>query len=424
MKGIFFMNYDELKNIFNSFNISSNDGKNLLLELEENMRKQQILEKHNYQIFEAKKGEKLVYRTYVIDEATGKRKLLERVKKEALEEQIFKYYTIKNSFKNVLNDWKFFYKTTVKNTTFDRTNSDINRFFINNKVSFYDTEIAKIKRIEIKEFINKTIIDFNLKEQGLRNLKIILNGIFNYAMDKELINDNPMLNLKIPTANIINKTKKTKTESVWVNSEKQLLIKSIWDNKNNWKESSHLLLLLYFQTGLRVSEMVALKWEDINLKSKTIHIQRQEIIYNEWNEDLTKKNKKSIHIFVDYTKTSEGNRLIPLTNSAIEILEEIKDFNNKNNINNDFVFVTKKGKFFNRQRVNTLLYTYCDKLGIDRKSSHKIRRTVLSTLLDNVSNKKAIQAFAGHKDIETTLKSYYRDITDENEFCECLNNIL
>ena len=233
-----------------------------------------------------------------------------------------------------------------------------------------------------------------------------------------------MLNLKTSTSNVKSKTKKSKTESVWINSEKELLLNSIWENKNNWKESTDLLLLLYFQTGLRVSEMVALKWSDISFKNKTLHIQRQEIIVDKWNEDLTEKIEKSVHMFVDYCKTDEGDRIIPLTNEAIKILKEIEIFNNKNNINSEYIFITKKGKFFNRQRVNTLLYTYCNKLEIDPKSSHKIRRTVLSTLLDNVQNKKAIQAFAGHKNIETTIKAYYKDITDEKEFCNQINNIL
>ena len=73
-----------------------------------------------------------------------------------------------------------------------------------------------------------------------------------------------MLNLKTSTSNVKSKTKKSKTESVWINSEKELLLNNIWENKNNWKESTDLLLLLYFQTGLRVSEMVSLKWSDVS----------------------------------------------------------------------------------------------------------------------------------------------------------------
>ena len=417
------MNFDQLKKLALSLNMES-DSKSLLLKLEEEMSRQQILKQHKYDIFEIKRGGKIVYRTYIIDELTGKRKLIERTKKEALENAIIQCYTVRNTFEIVLKEWLYFYKSSVKPTTFSRVNTDVNRFFINNTVPFYNTEISKIKRITLREFINENIVKFSLKEQGLKNFKSILNGVFNYAIDKELLTDNPMLNLKTSTSNVKSKTKKSKTESVWINSEKELLLNSIWENKNNWKESTDLLLLLYFQTGLRVSEMVALKWSDISFKNKTLHIQRQEIIVDKWNEDLTEKTEKSVHIFVDYCKTDEGDRIIPLTNEAIKILKEIEIFNNKNNINSEYIFITKKGKFFNRQRVNTLLYTYCNKLEIDPKSSHKIRRTVLSTLLDNVQNKKAIQAFAGHKNIETTIKAYYKDITDEKEFCNQINNIL
>lgn len=61
---------------------------------------------------------------------------------------------------------------------------------------------------------------------------------------------------------------------------------------------------------------------------------------------------------------------------------------------------------------------------IIKKSSHKIRRSVISSLLDNLANKKAVQEFAGHENIETTFNSYYKNISDDDDLitgmCACL----
>lgn len=423
------MNNQELQKILSSFTIND-DNEKIFLEFIEEMKKREILKQHNYEIFTAQKNGGIVYRTYIPDEHNAyKRKLIERKKKEDLEKILIEFYTNatlktnKKLFKNVLSDWLIFYKKSVKESTFSRTYTDVKRFFINTVAPFNNIEISKIKRIDLKNFIQDTIISNNLKIQGCKNLKSILNGVFKYAVDSEYISINPMNNLDISLSNIATKTTKTKTQSVWTTKEKELIINSIWKNKNNWKETTDLLILLLFQTALRVGEVVALKWEDVDFTEKTLKIQRQEIVSNKWEDNL-EVCEKSIHTFVNYTKTEEGNRIIPLTDESINILNEIKIFNSTHNINDEFIFKTKDGIYFNRQRVNTRLYSYCDRLGIERKSSHKIRRSVLSTLLDNVDNKKVIQNFAGHKDIQTTLKSYYRDITDEKDFYKTLNAVL
>ena len=128
-----------------------------------------------------------------------------------------------------------------------------------------------------------------------------------------------------------------------------------------------------------------------------------------------KQIASSVHEIKDYTKTQAGNRLLPLTPEAINILNHVKSWNNENKIKSEFIFVNQDGCTFNRQRINTCLYSYCNKVDIIKKSSHKIRRSVISSLLDNIANKKSVQAFAGHEELETTLNSYYKDITDDTE---------
>lgn len=115
---------------------------------------------------------------------------------------------------------------------------------------------------------------------------------------------------------------------------------------------------------------------------------------------------------------------MPLTPEALRILDSVNSWNTSKNVTNDFIFVDDEGHNFNRQRINTCLYSYCNKVDIIKKSSHKVRRSVISSLLDNITNKKSVQAFAGHKELQTTLNSYYKDISDDKELitgmCACL----
>lgn len=126
---------------------------------------------------------------------------------------------------------------------------------------------------------------------------------------------------------------------------------------------------------MRVGELVALKWSDIS--KGTIHIQRQEVIYDVYDDDLN-KTKSSVHEVVEYTKTQAGERILPLTPEAKRILDKIKEWNKIHKLKSDFIFVNASNHNFNRQRINTCLYSYCKKVDIIKKSSHTIRRSVIS----------------------------------------------
>lgn len=297
--------------------------------------------------------------------------------------------------------------------------STYNRFIP--KSSLYNKDIRKIKLIDVKKYLQETIRKEELYEQAYKNLKSLLNGIFTYALECEIIIKNPMDGMKVSTAYIKQPEKKEKTEVVFVNKEKELLRNFIKADRANFKTSVPFAILLAFQLALRVSELVALKWTDIN--KGTIHIQREEIVYDKYDENLN-IICKSYHEIKERTKTDDGNRILPLTPEALWILKKVREWNMANGIRSEYIFADKDGQNFNRQRINTKLYDYCEKVGITKKSSHKIRRTAISNLLDTVENKKAVQTFAGHKHFETTINNYYEDTSSDEDFfkgmCACL----
>ena len=400
------------------------DEKNKVAELLEQMNKKQVIENHPYKIRTMQRNGTTYFITYVYDETKkDKRKQISAKTRENLENKIYDDYKSKTllTFEKVSLEWLHYYKTTVKDTTFDRTMSDYKRFI--SKCSFLNKSITVIKPLEIKEYLQKTIIDEKLKKRAYSNLKAMLNGIFAYAFDKEYITKNPMANLKVSTANIVHPTRKTKEEEVFTNKEKDLLRDYIKKDSANYKTTVPYAILLSFQLGLRVGELIALKWSDIDFKKKIIHIQRQETICSKYDDNLN-KIASSVHEIKEYTKTQAGNRFLPLTPEALRILSAVKFWNKSKKINSNFIFVDNEEHNFNRQRINTCLYSYCNKVDIIKKSSHKVRRSVISSLLDNIANKKSVQQFAGHEELETTLNSYYKDISDDDELllgmCACL----
>lgn len=398
----------------------TDEQRNKVAEKLEQMNKKNVIDNHPYEISTIMKHGEEYFLTYVFDDTKkNNRRQISAKTMQNLENKIYNDYLKKQvrTFESVFEEWyKTDYKKKVSKTTYPRTKTDYNRFLKDTK--FSKKSISKISTLDVEDFIHTAIIDFELKEQGFKNLKSLLNGVFKYAKKKKYITENPIDLAEFSTTNIIKPKKQYKEDVVFTNEERDLIKKEIQTDTTNYKNSVPFAILLSFQLGLRVSELIALKWTDI--KKNTIHIQRQEICYTLEDEN----GKQTIHEVVDYTKTEESDRILPLSPDALKILEDVKKWNKEHKIKSVYIFADKNGVNFNRQRINTRLYKYCEKINISKKSSHKIRRSVISALLDNVKNKDSVRQFAGHKNIQTTFNSYYKDISSNTEFygemCACL----
>lgn len=138
------------------------------------------------------------------------------------------------------------------------------------------------------------------------------------------------------------------------------------------------MLELLYATGMRVSELVNIKLNDINLQSG--------------------------HILVMGKGSKE--RYVPMGRDAIKALEiYYKDFRPKlvKNYKSSFVFVNQKGKALSRQSFWGYLKDLAGSQGITKKMSpHVLRHSFATHLLENGADLRSVQLMLGHADISTT----------------------
>ena len=109
---------------------------------------------------------------------------------------------------------------------------------------------------------------------------------------------------------------------------------------------------------------------------------------------------------VEYTKTHAGDRYVYLTEEARRILRIIQTANAEHGFSDhDFLFI-HGGKRITPRAVDTRIRKYCDHINIDRKSTHKVRKSYISTLLDAGININEVRKQVGHEDERTTLHNY------------------
>lgn len=382
------------------------------------MKNKDILNKHNHAITVTTRDGKTVYRTYVDDPTKkSKRKQIESTTRANLDKKIIVHYNLMSKpkghiFEEVYKDWLFTYKSDeVCGATIQRINSDYLKFYKADEIS--KKTVEELTTISCERFLNRQIKKHKLNRKALNNMKTILNNVVWYSIKQKYISENPLRDLKIKSTFIQPPTKKEDDEEVFNYEEVALVRDAIIADLSNAKDTAPYAILLSFQLGLRVGELITLKWTDI--KENTIHIERMVRTYRKIDSETLQPVGEQIYEVLDMTKTDAGVRDIHLTSKAIAYLGEIKKLNKERGFANEYIFYQETGKRMNRQRINTVLYSYCDKVDITRKSSHKIRKTFISNLIENGFNPKVITKLVGHEDYQTTLKSYCRSLKSQSE---------
>lgn len=216
---------------------------------------------------------------------------------------------------------------------------------------------------------------------------------------------NPALTVPITTP--------TDESQVFTDEERRKIKEIVYADLEGLKHqptSAGLQILFMFQCALRIGECCGLKWSD--LKDEQLHIQRQ-------------ADNNSVK---EWTKTTNGYRVIPLTQEALKILDDVKKYNEEHGFNAEWIFQSSNPNYDYRlsyNAANNKLAKICKQIGTEYKSSHKIRKTALSILMDSTEiNKCTVQRFAGHSDISTTQRYYSFERRSREEQAKAIDSAL
>lgn len=243
----------------------------------------------------------------------------------------------------------------------------------------------------------------------LNNMHFIIKDMLKFASRKGLIKDNPYNDVEIKTSSCIPEVHKNDSSRVYNTDKVEKLFKAITYELSDYPENTDsYAILILFKLGLRIGEVSALKFSDINYTDREIHIHRMETL------DIGADGKQH-PVVVNHTKKRSpyGDRYIPLSDYEIDIFKKVKSINiDYGYKDDDFVFCDSDGRTKIRE-IDNRIRKLCNKAGIEVKSAHDIRRTVASEMHKNGISLEMIRQYLGHSTIETTIGYIYNNNTKE-----------
>lgn len=293
-------------------------------------------------------------------------------------------------------------KNTIKRTTYVNYEGHIhNHFNVFDKV-----EISDVTTPILQDFFNNKF-DSGLSSKTIRNMAIILKRAMKQAVADGLIQQNCALYVNLPK--IVRKE-----IQVLTHSQKRDLIKVSYFYRYG------VFVRLTLCTGLRLGELLGLKWIDIDFQKNELKIRR--ILHRCKNYDPNAKTSTSIYF--DEPKTEKSKRTIPLPPNAIEDLKKWKDRQQKEIGQVEFVVTDQQGKYIEHTTFKKYYNRMLDKCGIKDITFHTLRHTFATHALEKGMDKKVLSEILGHSSVSFTLDTYAHVLnTFKRENMELMNDI-
>ena len=252
--------------------------------------------------------------------------------------------------------------------------------------------LDEITRDDIKDLL------FNATARQVQ-MQSVLSGIFNEAMEDGHIATNPAARLKKflnnKDAALKNGDSIEEKAHPFDEDEQKAYIGKFWELYPD--VAAYLFTLL--RTGMRVSEGIGLKPEDIDFDAMTITIRRAIVE----GELTTPKNGKS--------------RVVEMTPQLAAVIQEHmskpSSFAHGVKLFGEWLFTNGNGNPLDAGRLRRRHYEVCEKAGIDKRGMHQLRHSYATTRLSKGHPITDVSKQLGHESIDLTYKTYYSWIPSE-----------
>ena len=290
--------------------------------------------------------------------------------------KIIKILTRKSKFEDVADEWLEEKKDYIKESTYCEYLGIIEKQLKKKYKNVYMRELFDLDKY-IKE-LEKT-----LKPKTIRGIITVLKSILRFYEDKY----DCTLKIRCKKLPKINKTK-----VIIFNKNETVKLKNYC--AQNSEELLNIGILISLYTGMRIGEICALKWKDVNLSEKIIYVKKTA-------ERIDNCVLKETKIIIDSPKTENSIRNIPIPSKLYKILKTLK-----NKYNNDCYVLSGTNKIIEPRMYQKFFKKVLKKNNIKQRKFHSLRHTFATNCIEVGMDVKSLSELLGHSSVNTTLNVY------------------
>lgn len=280
--------------------------------------------------------------------------------------------------KELLELWlERYMKHTIKIRTYNRYKSICELHLIKDLGEY---ELDELKPNVLQDFLLKKIDD-HYSTNTIKGIVSVLKQALRLAITLEFVDKEYCSNLKMPSS-------EEKEISVFTKKEQQVIESFCL----NHKKRNYIGIVICLYTGIRLGELLALTWDDIDFNSNLLTINKTSY--------STKVDGKT-QIIVDKPKTKKSNRVIPLPNQLVKLLKIIKKESNSK-----YVITTRNSGIVGNRSYQRTFKFILKKVNVPYRNFHSLRHTFATNAIELGMDVKTLAEILGHTNAMITLNRY------------------
>ncbi len=236
-----------------------------------------------------------------------------------------------------------------------------------------------------------------LNEKTIKDILIVLKMILKYGVKNHYM-DFHQIDIKFPTNH------ERKVVEVLTRDNQKKLMDYLYANFT----FKNMGIFLCLSSGLRIGELCALKWSDIDMEERVIKVRHtiQRIYITDDG------NKKYTKLLIDTPKTKESIRDIPLSADLVKLLRPLKKV-----VNNEYFILTNEANPTEPRTYRNYYKKVLKDLNIPNLKFHGLRHSFATRCIEANGDYKTVSVILGHSNISTTLNLYVHPNKEQKKKC-------
>lgn len=305
----------------------------------------------------------------------------------ATPEDTIKPINQEHNFKEILCLWMENNRIRHKGATIKKYQYLIDRHIL---PDLGNLKLSQITSTVINSFLTRKMENGKLDKSGglsasyVRSIMLIINAALKFAADEEMCQP-----LKSPVYKPVSQNNEITV--LQIDEQKRLethLISEI--------APTQLGILISLHTGLRIGEICALAWEDVDIENRIIHVRHT--VARIKSTDFSEGN--SSKLIIDAPKTKASNRDIPIPSVLLPILKS-----NCTAASSKYV-VSDTKDFVSPRTYEYRYHRLLEKCGIESVNYHVLRHTFATRCIEAGVDVKSLSEILGHSNVSITLNTY------------------